>query len=135
MGKRKLSRSQLRSLLLHEVRAITSKKRSSKKPLNEGILAGLAAGALVTFALAALTGIQYVLFESTVDDIIASDPRVKAKLAELEDLIKENPERHPADVAKMAAQKDQELAQIIQEIQAQAMQRASSAMSNTNLDV
>ncbi len=131
MRKRKLTRLQLRRLLLREAKTLMP----NQKPVNEGILAGLAAGALVTFALAALTGIQYILFESTVDDLIASDPRVKAKLTELEDLIKENPARHPAEVAKMAAQKDQELAQIIQEIQVQAMQRASSAMGNTSLEV
>ena len=107
----------------------------NRRPVNEGILAGLAVGALVTFALAALTGVQYVLFEAAVDDIIAADPRVKAKLAELENLIKENPDKHPAEVAKMAAQTDAELAKIIEEIQVKAMRSAASAMSNTTLDV
>ena len=131
MKKRKLTRSQLRRLLLQEVKSLMPNRRI----VNEGIFAGIAAGALVTFALAALTGIQYLLFESMVDDIIARDPRVKAKLAELEELIKANPEKHPAEIAQMAAETDAELAQIIEDIQVKAVQRSASAMGNTNLDV
>ena len=120
----KLNRRQIRALIMEELSV-----SNRKKPVNEGFMAGLGIAALATLAIAGMTGLQYLVLEVAIDKLIASDPRVKAKLAELDSMVKENPNMLPADIARMAAQKDAELAAIISEIEAGAYGRATSATS------
>ena len=119
----KLNRKQIRSLIMEEL-AITSRK-NKKAEVNEGFLAGLGIAALATLAIAGYTGLQYLVLEVAIDSVVEKDPRVKAKLAELDNLVKENPDMLPADIARMAAQRDSELAAIIDEIEARAYGRAA----------
>ena len=107
-----LNRRQIRALIMEELSV-----SNRKKPVNEGILTGLGIAALATLAIAGMTGLQYLVLEVEIDKAVASDPRVKAKLAELDNMVKENPNMLPADIARMAAQKDAELAAIINEIE------------------
>tara|TARA_A100001201_G_scaffold139943_1_gene132471 strand:+ start:1369 stop:1752 length:384 start_codon:yes stop_codon:yes gene_type:complete len=125
----KLSRRQIRALIMEELSV-----SNRKKPVNEGFMAGLGIAALATLAIAGMTGLQYLVLEVAIDKLVASDPRVKAKLAELDNMVKENPNMLPADIARMAAQKDAELAAIIDEIEAGAYGRATSAQSSTYSD-
>ena len=76
---------------------------------------------------------QYLVLEVEIDKAVASDPRVKAKLAELDNMVKENPNMLPADIARMAAQKDAELAAIINEIEEGAYGRAARAFGSEHL--
>ena len=124
----KLNRRQIRSLIMEELSV-----SNRKKPVNEGILAGLGAVAFGVLALAGFTGLQYVVVEMAIDSLIKNDPRVQAKLAELDNLVKENPDMSPANVAKMAAEKDAELAAIIEEISVGAYGRATSALGSEHL--
>ena len=122
----RLNRKQIRSLIMEE---ISVSRR--QKPVNEGILAGLGVAAFAALAIAGFAGIQYAAIELSIDILIKHDPRVQAKLAELDNMVKENPGMSPADIARMAAQKDAELAAIIDEIRKGAADRASSAMGTT----
>ncbi len=124
----KLNRRQIRALIMEELSV-----SNRKKPVNEGILAGLGVAALATLAIAGMTGLKYLVLEVEIDRAVASDPRVKAKLAELDNMVKENPNMLPADIARMAAQKDAELAAIIQEIEDGAYGRAASAFGSEHL--
>ncbi len=124
----KLNRKQIRSLIMEEL-AITSRK-NKKSEVNEGFLAGLGIAALATLAIAGYTGLQYLVLEVAIDSMVERDPRVKAKLAELDNLVKENPDMLPADIARMAAQRDAELAAIIDEIEAGAYGRAAVSQGN-----
>ena len=120
-----LNRRQIRALIMAELSV-----SNRKKPVNEGILTGLGIAALATLAIAGMTGLQYLVLEVEIDRAVASDQRVKAKLAELDNMVKENPNMLPADIARMAAQKDAELAAIIQEIEDGAYGRAASAFGS-----
>ena len=110
----KLNRRQIRALIMEE---LATKPR--KKPINEILGVGSIVGmmALSVLAIAGSAGVSYLVVSSLVDAEINSDPRVKQKLEELGQLVSENPEMKPADIARMAAQKDAELAEIIQEIE------------------
>ena len=124
----KLNRRQIRALIMEELSV-----SNRKKPVNEGILTGLGIAALATLAIAGMTGLQYLVLEVEIDKAVASDPRVKAKLAELDNMVKENPNMLPADIARMAAQKDAELAAIINEIEEGAYGRAARAFGSEHL--
>jgi len=120
----KLNRKQIRALIMEEL-SVTNRR----KPVNESILGGLGIAALATLAIAGMTGLQYLVLEVAIDRMVASDPRVKTKLAELDNMVKENPNMLPADIARMAAQKDAELAAIINEIELGVYDRATSAQT------
>ena len=120
----KLNRKQIRALIMEEL-SVTNRR----KPINESILGGLGIAALATLAIAGMTGLQYLVLEVAIDRMVASDPRVKTKLAELDNMVKENPNMLPADIARMAAQKDAELAAIINEIELGVYDRATSAQT------
>ena len=116
MKKRKLSRRQLRSLLLHEVRVITSKKRNSKKPLNESILLGIV-GALGVLAFGAMYGFLYhARYERFLEEKIRTDPEVQQLMAELGAKVKRNPNMSPVEVAAAAADQDARLAARLEQL-------------------
>lgn len=121
----KLNRRQIRSLIMEEL-----SMSNRRKPVNEGLLTGLAVGALAALALAGVTGVEYLALSSAIDDLVQSDPRVQAKMSELDSMVKENPNMAPADIARMAAQKDAELAAIINEIESAAYGRAAVASTS-----
>jgi hypothetical protein len=105
-----LSRKQIRDLIIEEMTAL-----NKVKPLNEAL--GVASFvALAALALSGAAGISYIGVNYIIDRAISNDPRVKKKLEGLGKLVSENPEMNPADIARLAAKNDPELAAILQEI-------------------
>lgn len=106
----KLSRKQIRDLIMEELTV-----PNKTKPLNEA-LGVTSFVALAVLAISGIAGISYTGVNYIVDRAISNDPRVKKKLEGLGKLVSENPKMKPADIARLAAQKDPELEAIIQEI-------------------
>tara|TARA_B110000858_G_C17580928_1_gene371186 strand:- start:169 stop:516 length:348 start_codon:yes stop_codon:yes gene_type:complete len=96
-----------------------------KKRLNEAF--GFGTIAFGILAIAGLTGLSYTASESLIEKSIARDPRVQQRLSQLSNMVANNPDKSPAEIAKMAAQTDSELAIIIQEIEIQAYQQIDAA--------
>ena len=110
----KLNRRQIRAIITEEL-SIISRRKSINEVLGIGSIVGMVA--LSALALAGVYGVSYLAVSSLVDAEINRDPRVKQKLEDLGQLVSENPEMKPADIARMAARNDAELAAIIQDIE------------------
>ena len=122
----KLNRRQIRALIAEEL-ATTPRKKQINEVLGVGSIVGMVA--LSVLAIAGFGGVSYLAVSSLVDAEINRDPRVKQKLEELGQLVSENPEMKPADIARMASQKDAELAEIIQEIELKISRQFSGLAS------
>lgn len=117
----KIDRQVIRKMIMQEIASNAQQNNSSSrrrmKRMNEGLgLAMIAGASFAVLAIAGVLGLEYVIVSDRLDELIQSDPRVQQKLEKLDQMVVNNPDMSPTEIASEAAKTDSELAMIIDEL-------------------
>lgn len=117
----KIDRQVIRKMIMQEIASNAqqnnSRSRRRMKRMNEGLgLAMIAGASFAVLAIAGVLGLEYVIVSDRLDELIQSDPRVQQKLEKLDQMVVNNPDMSPTEIASEAAKTDSELAMIIDEL-------------------